>query len=76
MSEAIADTNVPIIVVLTKAFSKNISNELIAAILEEEINALQVIRVLAEDYEIDLENGKEKIVTLFNEALEKKREEE
>ena len=46
-------TQVPIIVVLTQAFSKKNADEMRKMILQENIDVIQVIPVLAEDYEID-----------------------
>ena len=48
-------TQVPIIVVLTQSFSKNKASEMRKMLLEENLNIVQVIPVLAEDYEIDEE---------------------
>ena len=46
-------TQVPIIVVLTQAFSKKKAQELRQMLLNENIDIIQVIPVLAEDYEIE-----------------------
>jgi uncharacterized protein (DUF697 family)/predicted GTPase len=46
-------TQVPIIVVLTQAFSKKKAQELRQIILNENLDIIQVIPVLAEDYEIE-----------------------
>ena len=46
-------TQVPIIVVLTQAFSKKKAQELRQMLLNENLDIVQVIPVLAEDYEIE-----------------------
>lgn len=46
-------TQVPIIVVLTQAFSKKKAQELRQMLLNENLDIIQVIPVLAEDYEIE-----------------------
>ncbi len=46
-------TQVPIIVVLTQSFSKKKAQELRQALINENIDVVQVIPVLAEDYEIE-----------------------
>ena len=46
-------TQVPIIIVLTQSFSKKKANELRKMLLDENLDVVQVIPVLAEDYEID-----------------------
>ncbi len=46
-------TQVPIIVVLTQSFSKKKANELRSVLLQENLDIIQVIPVLAEDYEIE-----------------------
>lgn len=46
-------TQVPIIVVLTQSFSKKKADELRRVLLDENLDVVQVIPVLAEDYEID-----------------------
>ncbi|MBR5015203.1 MAG: 50S ribosome-binding GTPase [Clostridia bacterium] len=46
-------TKVPIIIVLTQSFSKKNADALRKMLLEENLNVLQVIPVLAEDYDID-----------------------
>ena len=46
-------TQVPIIVVLTQAFSKKKAQELRQMLLAENLDIIQVIPVLAEDYEIE-----------------------
>lgn len=46
-------TKVPIIVVLTQSFSKKKADELRNVLLNENLDVVQVIPVLAEDYEID-----------------------
>lgn len=46
-------TQVPIIVVLTQSFSKNKAQEMRQMLLAENLDIIQVIPVLAEDYEIE-----------------------
>lgn len=46
-------TQVPIIIVLTQSFSKKKAGEMRRMLLEENLDVVQVIPVLAEDYEID-----------------------
>lgn len=48
-----AMTNVPVIVVLTQSFSKKKAKALRQYILDEKLDVLQVVPVLAKDYEID-----------------------
>lgn len=46
-------TQVPIIVVLTQSFSKKNADAMRKTILDENLDVVQVVSVLAEDYEID-----------------------
>lgn len=46
-------TQVPIIVVLTQSFSKKKADELRTVLLNENLNVVQIVPVLAEDYEIN-----------------------
>lgn len=46
-------TQVPIIIVLTQSFSKKKADEMRKMLLNENLDVIQVIPVLAEDYEID-----------------------
>ncbi len=46
-------TQVPIIIVLTQSFSKSKATEMRNLILNENLDVVQVVPVLAEDYEID-----------------------
>ncbi len=46
-------TQVPVIIVLTQSFSKKKAQELRNVILDENIDVVQVVPVLAQDYEID-----------------------
>ena len=46
-------TQVPIIVVLTQSFSKKNADALRSMILDENLDVVQIVPVLAEDYEID-----------------------
>ena len=48
-----AMTNVPVIVVLTQSFSKKNAQALRQLVLDEKLDVLQVVPVLAKDYEID-----------------------
>ena len=68
------DTQVPIIVVLTQCFSKKKAQELRQAIENENLNVIQVIPVLAQDYEIDDEYtakafGLDVLIRVMSEAL-------
>ncbi len=67
-------TQVPIIVVLTQSFSKKNANELRKMILDENLDVVQVVPVLAEDYEIDEEYvaksyGLDVLIHVMGEAL-------
>lgn len=46
-------TQVPIIVVLTQSFSKKKATEMRSMLLQENLDIIQVVSVLAEDYEIE-----------------------
>ena len=46
-------TQVPIIIVLTQSFSKKNANELRKLLLNENLDVVQIVPVLAQDYEID-----------------------
>ena len=46
-------TQVPIIIVLTQSFSKKNADALRSMLLEENLDVIQIVPVLAEDYEID-----------------------
>lgn len=46
-------TNVPVIIVLTQSFSKKNSKAMRQMILDEKLDVIQVVPVLAKDYEID-----------------------
>ena len=46
-------TQVPIIVVLTQSFSKKKAQEMRQVLLNENLDIIQIIPVLAEDYEIE-----------------------
>lgn len=46
-------TQVPVIIVLTQSFSKKKAQELRNVVLDENIDVVQVVPVLAQDYEID-----------------------
>ncbi len=67
-------TQVPIIIVLTQSFSKKKANELRKMLLDENLDVVQVIPVLAEDYEIDDEYvakayGLDVLIKVMGEAL-------
>lgn len=47
------DTQVPIIIVLTQSFSKKNADALRKMLLDENLDVVQIVPVLAEDYEID-----------------------
>ena len=55
LSKESQTTQVPIIVVLTQSFSKKNADSMRKMILNENLDVVQVIPVLAEDYEIDEE---------------------
>lgn len=67
-------TQVPIIVILTQSFSKKNADAMRKMILDENLDVVQVIPVLAEDYEID-ENytaesyGLEELIHVMGESL-------
>ena len=68
------DTQVPIIVVLTQCLSQKKSKELQQVIENENLNVVQVIPVLAQDYEIDDEYtakafGLDNLIRVMSEAL-------
>lgn len=67
-------TQVPIIVVLTQSFSKKNADAMRKMILDENLDVVQVIPVLAEDYEIDDEYvaksyGLDVLIRVMGEAL-------
>ena len=67
-------TQVPIIVVLTKSFSKKNADAMRKMILNENLDVVQVVPVLAEDYEIDEEYvaksyGLDVLIHVMGEAL-------
>lgn len=53
LSEANKTTKVPIIIILTQSFSKSKAQEMRQALLNENLDVVQIIPVLAENYEID-----------------------
>jgi uncharacterized protein (DUF697 family)/GTPase SAR1 family protein len=67
-------TQVPIIIVLTQAFSKKNADAMRRTLLEENLDVIQIIPVLAQDYEID-ENyvaksyGLDVLIQVMGEAL-------
>lgn len=46
-------TKVPIIIILTQSFSKKKANELRKILIEENLDVVQIVPILAEDYDID-----------------------
>ena len=67
-------TQVPIIVVLTQSFSRKNAAALRSVLLNENLNVIQIIPVLAEDYEIDEEYtaksyGLDVLIKVMGEAL-------
>lgn len=67
-------TQVPIIVVLTQSFSKKNADAMRKMILDENLDVVQVVPVLAEDYEIDEEYvaksyGLDLLIHVMGEAL-------
>ena len=67
-------TQVPIIVVLTQSFSKKKAQEMRKLLLDENIDIIQVVPVLAEDYEIEdlgtaASYGLDVLIQVMEEAL-------
>lgn len=67
-------TQVPIIVVLTQSFSRKKADEMKKMLLNENLDVIQVIPVLAQDYEIDDEYvskafGLDVLISVMGEAL-------
>lgn len=67
-------TQVPIIIVLTQSFSKKKADEMRNAILNENLDVIQIIPVLAIDFEIDDERiveayGLDRLIKVMSEAL-------
>ncbi|MCR4922571.1 MAG: GTP-binding DUF697 domain-containing protein [Lachnospiraceae bacterium] len=67
-------TTVPIIIVLTQSFSKRNARELRQLLLNENLDVVQIIPVLARDYEIDEDYtakayGLEELIQVMGEAL-------
>lgn len=67
-------TQVPIIVVLTQCFSKKKAQEMRKAVEDENLNVVQIVPVLAQDYEIDDEYvakafGLDVLIRVMSEAL-------
>ncbi len=74
LSKENQNTQVPIIVVLTQSFSEKNAKAMRKQILEENLDIVQVVPVLAEDYEINDEYvaksyGLEELVQIMGEAL-------
>lgn len=53
LSKENKSTQVPIIIVLTQSFSKKKADEIKNVLLDENLDVIQIIPVLADDYEID-----------------------
>ena len=67
-------TQVPIIIVLTQSFSKKNADKLRRMLLDENLDVVQIIPVLAEDYEIDdnyiaKSYGMDTLIKVMGEAL-------
>ena len=67
-------TQVPIIVVLTQCFSKKKAQEMRKAVEDENLNVVQIVPVLAQDYDIDDEYvakafGLDVLIRVMSEAL-------
>lgn len=67
-------TQVPIIIVLTQSFSKKNAQEMRQMLLNENLDIIQVVPVLAEDFEIDglgiaLSYGLDVLIKVMGEAL-------
>ena len=73
-SEENKTTQVPVIVILTQAFSNKKADEMKRTILNENLDVVQVVPVLAEDYEIDEDYtkrsyGLDVLIRVMSEAL-------
>ncbi len=67
-------TQVPIVIVLTQSFSKKNADDLRKMLLDENLDVIQIVPVLAEDYEIDEEYvaksyGLDVLIHVMGEAL-------
>ncbi len=67
-------TQIPIIIVLTQAFSKKNAEMIKKLLMDENLNVVQIIPVLAEDYEIDEDYtvrsyGLDTLIRVMGEAL-------
>ena len=67
-------TQVPIIIVLTQSFSKKKAEEMKKMLLDENLDVVQVVPVLADDYEIDEDyvakaHGLDVLIKIMGEAL-------
>ena len=74
LSEENKTTQVPIIVILTQSFSTKKAEEMKKIILDENLGIIQVVQVLAEDYEIEdlgvkKAYGLDTLIKIMNEAL-------
>ena len=74
LSEENKTTQVPIIVILTQSFSTQKAEEMKKIILDENLGIIQVVQVLAEDYEIEdlgvkKAYGLDTLIKIMNEAL-------
>lgn len=70
------ETKVPVIIVLTKSFSKKTAEEFRSYIDDLNLNVEQIVTVLAKDYEIDDEyvikaHGLDKLITVMGSVLDK-----
>ena len=68
------DTQVPVIIVLTQSFSKKAAQELKNRVLDENLDVVQVVPVLASDFEVDDDivikaYGLDVLISIMAEAL-------
>ena len=74
LTEGPQSSRVPVIIVLTKSYFKNESKKLRDSILEENLNVVQVVQVLAQDSPVDEEYtvkayGLDTLLTVMTESL-------
>lgn len=74
LSKANSVAQVPIIIILTQSFSKKYAQAMRNVLLDENLDVIQVIPVLAQDYEIDEDYvakayGLDVLIKVMNEAL-------
>ncbi|WP_426351128.1 YcjF family protein [Alloiococcus sp. CFN-8] len=67
-------TQVPVIIILTQSFSKKKAKEMQNIVLNENLDVVQVVPVLAEDYEIDEDyvqkaHGLDNLISVMSEVL-------